>query len=746
MKSRYTLLTAIALMIRTAALHGIQLTSINQFSNSDPIITFETGSTALPSVPGVQFAGGDATFSYYSFQCFGSQYFGDLNEGNLDIYFSNAQQAVGAYIVNAQYGSGVIETVYDQSNNVIESESALFPPWGYPPVFLGIGEPSAQIYRVEWQCIGGGYFGVDNVIYGAAIGLSQMPNVPTGLTAVRQGIQVVLNWSAADRATSYNVKRASSSGGPYVTVGSLVVGTNYTDAAVTNGSVYFYVVTGVNGYGESAISQQAIAFVVDHFTFAPIPSSQTSSIPFAVTLQASDAGGLLLTNFNGAVMLSGNGDHGAVQLTPLTTSAFSQGQWTGAVTITSSTPDSNIRLTASSNSVSGLSNPFNAVPPAIQVFNGLQLVDLTYNPFTQRLYGVAPAAGPIYSNSLVVVDPVLGRVETSYYLGNDPSRLAVSGDGQFLYVGFNGTNAFGRFNLTSYSLDFMASLGMDTYYGLLYHAYQLAALPGNPHSVAVGVNTGFGDASQVLLFDDGVERSNIFGGLSSYSGSVVAASGTRLYAGSPFTRLTVDPTGVVNSDSPGGFMGLSDLLKYQAGWVFTPGGNVFNPETLTLIGTLTNCSIVEPDLAAGTIFSMGSHPVFAQPAGWRLYAWNATNLQMVSSLDMPTVYGGPSALVRWGTNGIAFCSPSGYVIQFFLVRTPLVPPVTPALKGVSHLASGPFQLIFTGDPSVSYTVWGSTNFTSWTSLGPPNLVSNGWYWFWDTNATKYPSRFYKVGF
>jgi hypothetical protein len=156
MNPRCTLFVAAVLMIRTVAVQGIQLTSTNQFSSSDPVITFETGSTALPSVPGVQFVDGDATFSYNSYQCFGSQYFGDLNEGPLDIYFSSAQQAVGAYLVNAQYGSGVIETAYDQSNNVIESESLPFPPLGQRPVFLGIGEPTAQIYRVEWRCIGGG--------------------------------------------------------------------------------------------------------------------------------------------------------------------------------------------------------------------------------------------------------------------------------------------------------------------------------------------------------------------------------------------------------------------------------------------------------------------------------------------------------------------------------------------------------------------------------------------------------------
>src|SRR5439155_12556341 len=151
------------------------------------------------------------------------------------------QQGVGAYIIDGSpFDSvvGVTEVVYDRSNNVIETASAMYPSWGSPPVFLGIGEPTAQIYRVEWQYIGGGYFGVDNVVYGDAIGLSQMPNIPNGLNVSRQGVTAVLNWLPADRATSYNVKRSKAAGGPYTPVGSGVIGTNYADTSVTNGGVY----------------------------------------------------------------------------------------------------------------------------------------------------------------------------------------------------------------------------------------------------------------------------------------------------------------------------------------------------------------------------------------------------------------------------------------------------------------------------------------------------------------------------
>jgi uncharacterized repeat protein (TIGR01451 family) len=450
------------------------------------------------------------------------------------------------------------------------------------------------------------------------------------------------------------------------------------------------------GMGRSALA--GILFVIvqpsllgvqlDHFAFAPIPTPQTSAVPFSVSITACDSNGVILANFSNAAMLSGAGDHGGVLLTPITTAPFQNGQWTGAVMIAAANPDTNIRLVCSSNGVTGLSNPFNAVPIAIQQFN-LTAADLIYDSFAKRIYLTVPSSAPTFSNSLVVIDPYIGQIETSYYLGDNPGRMALSDDGQFLYLGFYGSNVFRRFNLTSHKVDIQASLGSHTYYTWLqYYASDMAVLPGHPHSVAIAENTGYGAGAQVVVFDDGVPRTNLLTGvLASYSGTVVATSSTRLYAGTPFTRLSLDESGVISSDSYDGLVGLSDLIKYQEGLVFTPGGNVFNPETLVVLGNLPACSIVEPDLTTGRVFTMSSQPILGQPAAWTLNACDPISLQIVGSLAVPGVNdGGPTAFVRWGTNGIAFCISSWYQNQVFLVRTSLVPSGPPAELSISAAA------------------------------------------------------------
>lgn len=85
-------------------------------------------------------------------------------------------------------------------------------------------------------------------------GGTTVPAAPTGLTATSGNAKVSLSWSASAGASTYNVKRAATSGGPYTTVGAGVNGTSYTDQGLTNGTVYYYAVSAANSAGESANS------------------------------------------------------------------------------------------------------------------------------------------------------------------------------------------------------------------------------------------------------------------------------------------------------------------------------------------------------------------------------------------------------------------------------------------------------------------------------------------------------------
>jgi len=85
---------------------------------------------------------------------------------------------------------------------------------------------------------------------------------PTNLVATSGNTEVTLRWFGVSDATYYNIKRATVSGGPYVTVGS-TAGIIYTDTGLVNGTTYYYVVSAANAAGQSANSASV--------SVAPVP-------------------------------------------------------------------------------------------------------------------------------------------------------------------------------------------------------------------------------------------------------------------------------------------------------------------------------------------------------------------------------------------------------------------------------------------------------------------------------------------
>ena len=83
---------------------------------------------------------------------------------------------------------------------------------------------------------------------------------PSGLAATVSGRQITLNWWGTSLATSYNVKRATSHGGPYTTIA--VTSPNYmsyVDVGLTSGTTYYYVVSASQPGGETANSAELVA-------------------------------------------------------------------------------------------------------------------------------------------------------------------------------------------------------------------------------------------------------------------------------------------------------------------------------------------------------------------------------------------------------------------------------------------------------------------------------------------------------
>ncbi len=70
--------------------------------------------------------------------------------------------------------------------------------------------------------------------------LPHPPNAPTGLLVTTNSGQITLIWSQSAGATNYIVKRSTSTGGPYTTIGNTAT-TSFTDTTAVPGTTYYYV-------------------------------------------------------------------------------------------------------------------------------------------------------------------------------------------------------------------------------------------------------------------------------------------------------------------------------------------------------------------------------------------------------------------------------------------------------------------------------------------------------------------------
>lgn len=114
-----------------------------------------------------------------------------------------------------------------------------------------------------------------------------VPATPDGVKAVAGNGQVTLTWNAAAGAASYNIYRATVSGGEGGTAyRSGVSAASFTDTGVSNGTTYYYQVSAVNSAGESALSGEASALPA-----APPPAPAGPTVIKAINASGTAAGG-----------------------------------------------------------------------------------------------------------------------------------------------------------------------------------------------------------------------------------------------------------------------------------------------------------------------------------------------------------------------------------------------------------------------------------------------------------------------
>ena len=180
--------------------------------------------------------------------------------------FANGQ-TISSLWNGVETQSGALVTVTNESYNGSVAAGGSITNIGFNGTLVG-GNAAPTAFSVNGTLCGG--------LSGAP------PLAPTGLTATSGNAQIALSWSASLTATSYNVLRSTTNGGPYTSVGTSTT-TSFTNTGLTNGTIYYYVVAAVNAAGTGADSTQVFAepnTVAANVTISVNPSETQKISPY----------------------------------------------------------------------------------------------------------------------------------------------------------------------------------------------------------------------------------------------------------------------------------------------------------------------------------------------------------------------------------------------------------------------------------------------------------------------------------
>jgi len=136
--------------------------------------------------------------------------------------------------------------------------------------------------------------------------------------------------------------------------------------------------------------------------------------------------------------------------------------------------------------------------------------DLVYDANTNRIYVSIPSTNGANGNSIGVINPVTKTLENTVFVGSEPSVLAISDNGQYIYSGFTGTSTVRRFEVATQTAGLQFSLGSDSSLGS-YYVEDIEVMPGSPTTIAISRrNVGFSPKHEgVVIYDNAIMRPTV---------------------------------------------------------------------------------------------------------------------------------------------------------------------------------------------------------------------------------------------
>jgi uncharacterized repeat protein (TIGR01451 family) len=318
----------------------------------------------------------------------------------------------------------------------------------------------------------------------------------------------------------------------------------------------------------------------------------------------------------------------------------------------------------------------------------LAVNDLVFDPVSDQLFASLGSSLGVCGNSVLVIDPSTGLIRAMWPAGSEPGKLAVSSDGQFLYVSVTGSASVSRFRLADGVQDL--SFSMARSFSDKEYASDMAVEPGHPDTVALlRARSGISPStSDLLMYRNGEQLSNT---ISAFEIQVIGFndSGNTLFGYDNeisdflFSVINVSTNGVSLVKQYGGLLsGYGESFKQQGGLIFGTVGIVFDPIAQMPHGILPGVSRfggIAPDVTDGRAFGMtvsGTNAVVS--------VYDLGSMTLLEQEPFQAAIDYPGRFQLCGERRFAYTTQSAIVV----LRSSLVP-IGPAADLGVHFGSVP---------------------------------------------------------
>ncbi|WP_353072814.1 choice-of-anchor D domain-containing protein [Tunturiibacter gelidiferens] len=320
----------------------------------------------------------------------------------------------------------------------------------------------------------------------------------------------------------------------------------------------------------------------------------------------------------------------------------------------------------------------------------LNATHVVYEPASKLLYAAIPATSASNPNTVISVDPTTGTLGTPIPVLTNPTRLALSDDGHYLYVAFldnvgasanynpNGA-MLQRIDLTAGAVDRTFTLPNSSA-GVI----DMHVVPGSPQLLVASLSQAASPSENgVALFNDaGLVQyiANTYPANYTLDSFIFTSDPTTFY-GYPigtsgfFSATSVSATGIIPG-LPGG-AGCCDQttgseLATDGTLLYTNSGEVWDPKAQKLLGRYDTNLFYEAAVTADSVAKrtfilddglIGAGAPYGDP---QILSYDPSTFKLSGVLSF-ALNSPPSEneLLRWGADGFAFRNNESYPADFW---------------------------------------------------------------------------------